>query len=217
MYLRESFHHLYKKTCWAKTWPIINRRINILQPQAFVVHSWTDGGTNTLDRCLHVSLSPEHDCGDVFQGNLFVCEVQPPLLFLSTWSGSSKGKKNVSSIRGFTAALTQQPHSLRHNWHDNNDDDGCYGDRVRGQAGEKHICRVAFGRRRKRRRWRDGRAAVWVLPLCESFSGLPVHFDTGIRVLEAVREKCVCCCWRGLGAGSKPRVRGLATCPKSKL
>lgn len=93
MYLRESFHHLYKKTCWAKTWPIINRRINVLQPQAFVVHSWTDGGTNTLDRCLHVSLSPEHDCGDVFQGNLFVCEVQPPLLFLSTWSGSSKGKK----------------------------------------------------------------------------------------------------------------------------
>lgn len=140
MYLRESFHHLYKKTCWAKTWPIINRRINVLQPQAFVVHSWTDGGTNTLDRCLHVSLSPEHDCGDVFQGNLFVCEVQPPLLFLSTWSGSSKGKKNVSSIRGFTAALTQQPHSLRHNRHDNNDD-GCYGDRVRGQAGEKHICR----------------------------------------------------------------------------
>lgn len=176
-------------------------------------------GTNTLDRCLHVSLSPEHDCGDVFQGNLFVCEVQPPLLFLSTWSGSSKGKKNVSGIRGFTAALTQQPHSLRHNRHDNNDDDGCYGDRVRGQAGEKHICRVAFGRRRKRRkrRWRDGRAAVWVLPLCESFSGLPVHFDTGIRVPEAVREKCVCCCWRGLGAGSKPGVRGLATCPKSKL
>lgn len=127
-------------------------------------------GTNTLDRCLHVSLSPEHDCRDVFQGNLFVCDVQPPLLFLSTWSGSSKGKKNVSGIRGFTAALTQQPHSLRHNRHDNNDDDGCYGDRVRGQAGEKHICRVAFGRRRKRRRWRDGRtggclsvATMWKL------------------------------------------------------
>lgn len=32
-----------------------------------------------------------------------------------------------------------------------------------------------------------------MLPLCEGFSGLPVHFDTGSQVLEAstVREKCV--------------------------
>lgn len=32
-----------------------------------------------------------------------------------------------------------------------------------------------------------------MLPLCESFSGLPVHFDTGSQVPEAatVREKCV--------------------------
>lgn len=217
MYLRESFHHLYKKTCWAKTWPIINRRINVLQPQAFVVHSWTDGGqTHSIVVCMSV-WAPSMIVGTFFRVTCLSVRCSRRCCFCQHDPGHPKAKKPSVASEASPQLWLNSPHSLRHNRHDNNDDDGCYGDRVRGQAGEKHICRVAFGRRRKRRRWRDGRAAVWVLPLCESFSGLPVHFDTGIRVPEAVREKCVCCCWRGLGAGSKPGVRGLATCPKSKL
>lgn len=127
-------------------------------------------------------------------------------------------RQNVRGIGGFAATLTQTETQT-------------FSDSTGGER-PAHLLRqtmTEFGdkpektnkqKKNKSVGWWLEEEDVWVLPLCESFSGLPVHSDTGSQVLEAstVREECVfCCCWRGLWAGSKPGSGGLATCPKSKL
>lgn len=126
--------------------------------------------------------------------------------------------------RGTTAALTQPnsdrfslngrraaAHLLRHN---DDDDDGRYEDGVWGQAGEKHICRVVFGRRGGR----DGR----LFECCHYVKASPGCPCTLTPVAKSRRPRpsgrSVCLLLlKGSGSGIQARVRGLATCPKSKL
>lgn len=96
----------------------------------------------------------------------------------------------INLVRANSNLLSHAAESSRicwvgHNGDDDDDGGGQYEAGVWGQAEEKHICRVEAGRRDVGDEW-----LVWVLPLYESFSGLPVHFDTGSSLPRAwtVRE-----------------------------
>ncbi len=141
-------------------------------------------------------------------------------------AGSSEGKTS-GGIGGFAAALTQQnsnlfslnqrraaAHLLRQNRDNNHDDDSRYQDGVWGQAGEKHICRVVVGRRGGR----DGR----LFECCHYVKASPGCLCTLTPVAKSWRPRpsgrslCVLLL-KGSASRIQARVRGLATCPKSKL
>lgn len=105
-------------------------------------------------------------------------------------------------------------HRLRHNEGDDDDDDGHYEDGVWGQAEEKHICRVDVGGREGS----NGR----LFECCHYMKASPGCLCTLTPVSESQRPRpsgrSVCLLLlKASGSRIQARVRGLDTCPKSKL
>ena len=195
-------------------WSLTNR--SWLLNEAATVYSWTTRGANTLCNRLHVTLALWRNRGDMSRVSLrfnrrgCFCQHDP---------GHPKGWNVAGGIGGLSPQLrlkrTQTFFSLRHDssssgGDDDDDDDGRYQDGVWGQAGEKHICRVAVGRR--------GR----LFECCHYVKASPGCSCTLTPVAESWRPppsgRSVCLLLlKGSVSRIQARVRGLATCPKSKL